>query len=368
MGFQEREAAMKAARTAEAAGEAGAGEGEAGEGEAPPGTEAGGDGAQAGRDGAGGVEGEGGHAEGEEASEGREKGGLQERIEGLVTKQRTAERQRDYYRKLANGEQPTAAEFAAVGEAYRVLRPGEGARPAAKREPEPPAAEVYDGTDGKDPMPTRAQFTGDDGVLDDDGYLDARSAWNARKIVRQQQHDAQQAEAQQSRQAVEERGQQLYEEMVEAGRAAYPDFDELMGSNELKITPQMAVAAIESGMGHHVLHFLDQHRDEADRIAGLSVNAQMVEIGALTAQFREDKALKAGAAGDDAEPGAAQNGAAGAAGATAKTAPARRTTGAPAAPSASPSGGGPAVTRAPKAGTNAAVMAHRTHLRETGKL
>jgi hypothetical protein len=282
-----------------------------------------------------------------------EKPSAQGRIDSLTLAKREAEqkaRQADlrgeYWRKVASGEAPTQAESAAAGMPYQApAPPGEPPAQKAKASPEKPGAAV----NAEEPRPTREAFTNTDtGDLDEDGYLDALMEWKARA---QKKVDAAQA-AQQAREAKlhadQQRLQAAYETQCEEAEPHYPDFKTVIEQDDVDITPQMAFAIIETGVGGHVAYRLAKNPAEATRISKLPVPSQFIEIGALAATVRAEL----GAEGaeqpkkDGAAEAARQNG--------------RRVTKAPAAPSASPGGGGDGGgPRKPTPGSADAVMANR---------
>lgn len=312
-----------------------------------------------------GVEGSTGQEEGDEA--GQEAGGeggddaqknkAQPRIDELTAQRRKAESQASYWQKIASGGQPTPAEFAAVGETYRVLKD------APKQEPTQ-AEDEYDGSDPKDPAPGRDKFTdGETGEFDEDAYLEAKLDHRDRMRDRKNAQTAETEKAYAAGKEQEDAGQASYERMAEQGAANFEDWQEVVGRTDLQITADMARALLETSESHEIAYHLGKNPEESARIAGLTPYRQVVEIGKLAVRFEkagEDEGgdsagEKEGSEGGEEEPDPVK--------ATG------RSTKAPAAPSASPTGeGGGGGKSKPKAGTAASIDAHRSGMKGSGRL
>lgn len=122
--------------------------------------------------------------------------------------------------------------------------------------------------------PKRADF--DDPAVYDaavDAYNDARVAKAAKDAI---EHDRQQRQQEQMN-ARQQRLSDSYKSNVEAFKADHPDFDDVF-TDELTITPQMAIAIAESPYSAAVSYHLGQNPDEATRIAQLSPARQIAEI------------------------------------------------------------------------------------------
>lgn len=122
--------------------------------------------------------------------------------------------------------------------------------------------------------PKRADF--DDPAVYDaavDAWNDARVD-NARKEAVESDRQARQRE---QANAQQQRLSDTYKANVEAFKADHPDFDDVF-TEDLTITPQMAIAIAESPHSAAVSYHLGQNPDEATRIAQLSPARQIAEI------------------------------------------------------------------------------------------
>jgi hypothetical protein len=285
---------------------------------------------------------------------GTEENTVQARIDELTAKRRQAERKTEtvmleatYWKKVANGEQPTRAEAAAAGLPFRE------AEPAA---PEKPPAKAEKGF--AEPRPKRADFADQYGEVDQDAYEDALLAWNKAEL----RHELAQDTEQQSREAAEQQREQAlnekWQEQLAQGREKYSDFDAVAIEGDWPCPDSMAYAIINSGVGHEIGYYLGKHPAEAKRIAALPDPDQLAEIGYLRAKLeaKQDLEAKAGGTGgsEGVEGGEGADPATDAAQAQTQT----RETKAPPPPSAPP-GGGNRSTRQPKGGTTDAVLAAR---------
>lgn len=124
-------------------------------------------------------------------------------------------------------------------------------------------------------------------------YLEAKAAYAAeqaatKKFNEQNEQNKKFREDETQRERVETWGRRQ-----ELGRKKYTDFDDVVGSEEVKITRHMAEAIMESDLGHEVAYFLGKNHEEAERIADLSPVRQQVEIGKLEAKLSETPKPKA---------------------------------------------------------------------------
>lgn len=106
-----------------------------------------------------------------------------------------------------------------------------------------------------------------------------------RESRERQSREAEQRQAEQAQASQE--GQRRAAKMVEAARAKFADFDDVVLANkDLKITPVMVDAmGLEEKHGHDVAYYLGKVPEEAARIAALPPAHQVLEIGKLAAKI-----------------------------------------------------------------------------------
>ena len=64
-----------------------------------------------------------------------------------------------------------------------------------------------------------------------------------------------------------------------------PDFDDLVAASDVVVNNAVRDAILESDVGPKILYHLAENNDLAKKIAGLSPNAALREIGKLEARF-----------------------------------------------------------------------------------
>lgn len=78
---------------------------------------------------------------------------------------------------------------------------------------------------------------------------------------------------------------QSWAQKVQAAKAELPDFDDLVASSDVVVNNAVRDAILESDVGPKILYHLAENNDLAKKIAGLSPNAALREIGKLEAKF-----------------------------------------------------------------------------------
>lgn len=173
-----------------------------------------------------------------------------------------------------------AAELNAAKEAQAALEARIAEFEAAKPKEEPKA----------DPRPGRDQFD------DPDAYDEAMVEWGKREGVRAAEGAAAEARAkaaEEARVADEAKTREAHEAEIATWNAKwtnarteaiekYPDYVAVAEADNVKITGEMAAAILQSDNGTDVAYYLGQNPDEAERIAGLTMARQMLEIGKLS--------------------------------------------------------------------------------------
>jgi hypothetical protein len=92
-------------------------------------------------------------------------------------------------------------------------------------------------------------------------------------------------EAQQKEQEAQQKIIQSWAQKVQEAKAELPDFDDLVASSDVVVNNAVRDAILESDVGPKILYHLAENNDLAKRIASLSPNAALREIGKLEARF-----------------------------------------------------------------------------------
>ena len=91
--------------------------------------------------------------------------------------------------------------------------------------------------------------------------------------------------AQQREQEAQHRIIQSWAQKVQEAKADLPDFDDLVASSDVVVNNAVRDAILESDVGPRILYHLAENNDLAKKIASLSPNAALREIGRLEAKF-----------------------------------------------------------------------------------
>lgn len=91
--------------------------------------------------------------------------------------------------------------------------------------------------------------------------------------------------AQQREQEAQQKIIQSWAQKVQEAKAELPDFDDLVASSDVVVNNAVRDAILESDVGPKILYHLAENNDLAKKIASLSPNAALREIGRLEAKF-----------------------------------------------------------------------------------
>ena len=91
--------------------------------------------------------------------------------------------------------------------------------------------------------------------------------------------------AQQREQEAQQKIIQSWAQKVQEAKAELPDFDDLVASSDVVVNNAVRDAILESDVGPRILYHLAENNDLAKKIASLSPNAALREIGKLEARF-----------------------------------------------------------------------------------
>ena len=98
--------------------------------------------------------------------------------------------------------------------------------------------------------------------------------------------------AQQREQEAQQKIIQSWAQKVQEAKADLPDFDDLVASSDVVVNNAVRDAILESDVGPKILYHLAENNDLAKKIASLSPNAALREIGKLEARFEVNPETK----------------------------------------------------------------------------
>jgi hypothetical protein len=123
----------------------------------------------------------------------------------------------------------------------------------------------------------------------DPEYQDAMVAWRVEAAMNKRAQDEADEQAAQEQEAAAEKIADQWAETVVRGQEEIDDFDEtvLSGNDTWQLSRQVWELAVDSPVGHRVLHHLASNPDESRRIFKLSLPKQAAEFGRLEDRFSQ---------------------------------------------------------------------------------
>jgi len=112
-------------------------------------------------------------------------------------------------------------------------------------------------------------------------YAKALAEYSTEKALAERDRQIAQAKEQEAQQKII----QSWAQKVQAAKAEMPDFDDMVASSDVVVNNAVRDAILESDVGPKILYHLAENNDLARKIAGLSPNAALREIGKLEARF-----------------------------------------------------------------------------------
>jgi hypothetical protein len=112
-------------------------------------------------------------------------------------------------------------------------------------------------------------------------YAKALAEFSTEKALAERDRQVAQAREQEAQQKII----QSWAQKVQEAKAELPDFDDLVASSDVVVNNAVRDAILESDVGPKILYHLAENNDLAKRIASLSPNAALREIGRLEAKF-----------------------------------------------------------------------------------
>jgi len=112
-------------------------------------------------------------------------------------------------------------------------------------------------------------------------YAKALAEYSTEKALAERDRQLEQAREQEAQQKII----QSWAQKVQEAKAELPDFDDLVASSDVVVNNAVRDAILESDVGPKILYHLAENNDLAKKIASLSPNAALREIGKLEAKF-----------------------------------------------------------------------------------
>lgn len=119
-------------------------------------------------------------------------------------------------------------------------------------------------------------------------YAKALAEYSTEKALAERDRQVALARQQEAQQKVI----QSWAQKVQEAKAELPDFDELVAASDVVVNNAVRDAILESDVGPKILYHLAENNDLAKKIAGLSANAALREIGKLEARFEANPETK----------------------------------------------------------------------------
>lgn len=112
-------------------------------------------------------------------------------------------------------------------------------------------------------------------------YAKALAEFSTERALAERDRQVAQAREQEAQQKII----QSWAQKVQEAKAELPDFDDLVASSDVVVNNAVRDAILESDVGPKILYHLAENNDLAKKIASLSPNAALREIGKLEAKF-----------------------------------------------------------------------------------
>ena len=119
-------------------------------------------------------------------------------------------------------------------------------------------------------------------------YAKALAEFSTEKALAERDRQVAQAREQEAQQKII----QSWAQKVQEAKAELPDFDDLVASSDVVVNNAVRDAILESDVGPRILYHLAENNDLAKKIASLSPNAALREIGKLEARFEVNPETK----------------------------------------------------------------------------
>lgn len=131
----------------------------------------------------------------------------------------------------------------------------------------------------EDPAPKRESFE------DYEAFVAAQVEHKARAIAREELANAERSRQQREEAQKRVAAEKAFAKRMEEARAEIDDFDDALQNLDVSFPDGFMDAIKESDLGPKVAYYLATHRDDADRIAGMSKTGAIREVGRLEAKL-----------------------------------------------------------------------------------
>lgn len=129
------------------------------------------------------------------------------------------------------------------------------------------------------PRPTRDTFDSPE------AYDQALIDWSAKQATAKATDDAKQAQTQAEQDRATKTTLDTFNQRVEGFEADHPDFQDVVYSDDLQMSPAMTRAILAAEDGPAIAYHLGQNPEMAERIAGLIPELAVYEIGKISAKL-----------------------------------------------------------------------------------
>jgi len=204
------------------------------------------------------------------------------RLDEVTFHRREAERKAEeasleaaYWKGVAEGRIPQQGQ----------PQPGQPGAAQPGQDPNGPPADIPPHLAFQVPAPKPEQFQ------DSGQYMAAMSIWATQKTLHETSIRQQLTTHNQREQAAVAERQAKALSFFEEAEKAHPDFKEVF-HKDLSVTPHMGAALVRVEGGHDVAYYLGKKPEEAGRIAKLSPEEQLIEIGRISERIKTARANK----------------------------------------------------------------------------
>lgn len=123
-------------------------------------------------------------------------------------------------------------------------------------------------------------------------YVRAEAVWSAKQEMRAQREEQQRETQEQQAKRQQEEVLQAWQQRVDSARSAVPDYDEIIESADVVLSPAMVQAVVESEHGPMIGLYFARHPEEAEKLASLSPTAVARAIGRIEAKLESEQITK----------------------------------------------------------------------------
>ncbi len=123
-------------------------------------------------------------------------------------------------------------------------------------------------------------------------YVAAKAKWIAKQEIEATLSAREQREKAAREQEYHRTVSESWSKRVEQATAELPDFEDVLASSDMPLTPAMEITIKESEVGPKLAYYLATHPEEGRKIAGLSPASQIRELGKIEAKLEQPAQTK----------------------------------------------------------------------------